>query len=491
MDFIDELDLREQANLRDEHAAAAYYTGRLAEALDGIERAIEMHRAHGDELARGRCTRVRSRLQWFAGDGEAALASACEAIAILETQGPSPELGTAYATLARLAMLRREVGESEEWGARALELADRFEDAPTRVQTLVTVASARLIVDPAAGGMLVAAHEAAVEAGEREEAVRALANLAYTLMTWGRAGEAVAASERAIAYADKHEVVHMAPYSILTNAWLLLRAGAWAAAERVALRYERTGVAIHRLLAETILTELAVRRGDGDADARLEALTETAERTGELQRLVPVVELTVEQAVLADETPARAALLEYVADESPPYTDDLLRIGAWASVAGLDVELVAPPTSPWAPMLRQDWRAAADAFGEIGWAYDRALMLSLVGDEQALLEAIAIAQSLGAEPLARRTAQQLRELGMRVPRGPRARTRANRAGLTGRQLEVLSLLNEGLTNAEIADRLVVSPRTAEHHVAAVLQKLGAPTRRDAVRRAAELGLAAA
>jgi DNA-binding NarL/FixJ family response regulator len=51
----------------------------------------------------------------------------------------------------------------------------------------------------------------------------------------------------------------------------------------------------------------------------------------------------------------------------------------------------------------------------------------------------------------------------------------------------LKLLAEGLTDAAIADRLVVSTRTVEHHVAAVLQKLGAPTRRDAVRRTAELG----
>jgi DNA-binding NarL/FixJ family response regulator len=69
-------------------------------------------------------------------------------------------------------------------------------------------------------------------------------------------------------------------------------------------------------------------------------------------------------------------------------------------------------------------------------------------------------------------------------------TRANPAGLTARQLEVLSLLTEGLTNAEIADRLVVSPRTAEHHVAAVLTKIGASTRREAARRASELGLEA-
>ena len=82
----------------------------------------------------------------------------------------------------------------------------------------------------------------------------------------------------------------------------------------------------------------------------------------------------------------------------------------------------------------------------------------------------------------------MRALGLRVPAGPREQTRANPAGLTARQLEVLALVAKGLTNAEIADRLVVSPRTAEHHVAAVLTKLGAETRRDAARRAAELEL---
>ena len=112
-------------------------------------------------------------------------------------------------------------------------------------------------------------------------------------------------------------------------------------------------------------------------------------------------------------------------------------------------------------------------------------MLSLLDDEESLVEAIEIARGLGAEPLTRRVAGRMRELGLSVPRGPRESTRANSAGLTARQLEVLSLLGEGLTNAEIADRLVVSPRTVEHHVAAVLTKLGA-TRREAARRAAEL-----
>jgi len=158
-----------------------------------------------------------------------------------------------------------------------------------------------------------------------------------------------------------------------------------------------------------------------------------------------------------------------------------------ARFAGNDVEL-APSEGPYGAMLRCDWAGAADAFGEVGWEYDRALMLSLLDDEASLVEAIEIARRLGAEPLTRRVTGRLRELGLRVPAGPREATRANPAGLTTRQLEVLALLGEGLTNAEIAERLVVSQRTAEHHVAAVLTKLGASSRREAAERALELHL---
>ena len=83
---------------------------------------------------------------------------------------------------------------------------------------------------------------------------------------------------------------------------------------------------------------------------------------------------------------------------------------------------------------------------------------------------------------------RLHALGIsRIPRGPVESTRANPAGLTGRQAEVLRLVSQGLTNAEIAERLVVSVRTVDAHVAAALDKLGARTRREAAARAAELG----
>lgn len=77
-----------------------------------------------------------------------------------------------------------------------------------------------------------------------------------------------------------------------------------------------------------------------------------------------------------------------------------------------------------------------------------------------------------------------------LPRGPRAATRENPAGLTPREVEVLRLLAEGLRNAQIAQRLVVSEKTVDHHVSAILRKLDVGTRGEAAARAARLGLIA-
>lgn len=115
------------------------------------------------------------------------------------------------------------------------------------------------------------------------------------------------------------------------------------------------------------------------------------------------------------------------------------------------------------------------------------LVLSVLDDDDAPCEALGLGRAEGAAPLEQRIARRMRELGIPVPRGPVASTRAHPAQLTDRQAEVLSLLGTGLTNAEIAARLHLSPRTVEHHVAAVLSKLGVSSRAAAVARSVELG----
>ena len=98
-------------------------------------------------------------------------------------------------------------------------------------------------------------------------------------------------------------------------------------------------------------------------------------------------------------------------------------------------------------------------------------------------------EDLGAHAAVRHVRQRLRELGItRVPRRRHADTRAHPAGLTRRQADVLALIADGLTNAEIADRLVLSVRTVDTHVAAILDRLGVRSRREAAAVARTLDL---
>ena len=78
--------------------------------------------------------------------------------------------------------------------------------------------------------------------------------------------------------------------------------------------------------------------------------------------------------------------------------------------------------------------------------------------------------------------RQLRAEGARgIPRGPRAATRYNPLGLTTRQIDILVLLAEDLSNKEIAARLRIAPKTVDHHICAVLAKLEASTRKQAAK----------
>jgi DNA-binding NarL/FixJ family response regulator len=76
-----------------------------------------------------------------------------------------------------------------------------------------------------------------------------------------------------------------------------------------------------------------------------------------------------------------------------------------------------------------------------------------------------------------------------LPRGPRAATKENPAGLTAREVEVLALVGEGLRNAAIAERLFLSEKTVGHHVSAILRKLDVRTRGEASAEAHRLGIA--
>jgi DNA-binding CsgD family transcriptional regulator len=162
----------------------------------------------------------------------------------------------------------------------------------------------------------------------------------------------------------------------------------------------------------------------------------------------------------------------------------------WRRLAGVDDQLAhGAAAEPYALSIAGEWSAAAELWRELGCPYEAALALADADDEVALRGAHHELAALGARPAAAIVARRLRERGARgVPRGPRPRTRENPAGLTPRELEVLVLLSEGLRNAQIAQRLVVSEKTVDHHVSAVLRKLDVRTRGEAGAEALRLRL---
>ncbi len=143
----------------------------------------------------------------------------------------------------------------------------------------------------------------------------------------------------------------------------------------------------------------------------------------------------------------------------------------------------------WAAELGGDVAAAVAGWDAVGAPYEVALALAFSQSTADKVEAVRRLDALGALPVVARMRRSLREAGVRsLPGVARSSTREHPVGLTSREQEVLELLGQGLTNEEIAGSLVISVKTAGHHVSAALAKLGVPSRREAVAQASRLGL---
>jgi DNA-binding CsgD family transcriptional regulator len=159
----------------------------------------------------------------------------------------------------------------------------------------------------------------------------------------------------------------------------------------------------------------------------------------------------------------------------------------WLWMLGeLDGVLEGVP-EPYAQSFQGEYAQSAALWEARGMPYEQALTLSR-GDREARFEALELLDSLGADAVTAKLRRDLRDEGVKVPRGKGRATRGHAVGLTARQAEVLQLLSDGMSNTEIADRLFVSPRTVENHVSAILAKLDSSTRDEAVAVARGSGL---
>jgi DNA-binding CsgD family transcriptional regulator/tetratricopeptide (TPR) repeat protein len=468
-------------------AVEAYMCGRHDRALDARRELLVRHEAAGDPLRAGDDLRWLARLEWWAGDGSAAAEAADRAIALLEAFPDSRELGMALSARSQLAMLSERHDEAIELGTRAERLARRIGDRETVAHALTNVGTTLLNENRDGRGraFLEEAFAIAIEAGYDEHAARALVNIASSVLTRRPDDPSVAEDiERALRFARERELDGYVQYLLGMRANLLRLSGRWDAAEtdaRASLGLgEHIGVSLCPALVA--LGRLQARRGDPEAGATLAEAWRRAVSTKELQRLGPTAAARAEHAWLDGDLDAVAVIARPAYDMAAELGDAWTRaeLGHWLHRAGAAV--LAAPGDPdgYALAIGGDWRGAAAAWEARGFPYEAADALSDADDPDVRLEALARFDAIGALRSAANLRRRLRAAGVkRIPRGPRAASRAGPGGLTPRETEVLELIVRGATNAEIARELVIAPKTVDHHVSAVLGKLGVGSRREA------------
>jgi DNA-binding CsgD family transcriptional regulator/tetratricopeptide (TPR) repeat protein len=484
---------RERAEAFEGLSTEAYTEGQAEPALRARRSAIALRRELDDPRGVGANLRWLSRLCWWHGRRGEAEEAAAAAVAALEPGGPSRELAMAYSNRSQLLMLAQHNQEAIEAGERAMELARRLGDVETLVHAQTNVGTARMAEDPEGGrGLLVEAGRLALDGDLDEHACRAFHNVASVDYDHRRFALAEGEVARALAVARQVEQSWFEADTIVLGALLDVSVGRWEQAVRAIEALVEVGrlPGVSEAPALRALATVELRRGGSQAHRLVEQAWELAAPTGELQWVRPAACLRAEAAwILGDPggiDEATAAVYADALDHGHQW--DVGELAVWRWRAGVLHEAPSRCAAPYALSIAGAAEAAARAWQEIGEPHERALALCDADDVRLVLAGLELLDALGAAAPARVVRRKLQALGVRsVPRGPRPATREHPAHLSARQAEVLALIAEGLPNGEIAKTLFLTSKTVEHHVTAILRKLRASSRGEAVEVARALG----
>jgi DNA-binding CsgD family transcriptional regulator len=370
------------------------------------------------------------------------------------------------------------------WSTRALQLARDLGDRDVQTHALNNLGTALWRSgEPIEGqARLTQSLDLALADDAHEHAARAYTNLGSVTVMHRSYPDADRQLKAGIAYTADRDLDTWRWYM---SAWLA-RSHAeqvrYAAAQQQAAAVLRQPhlSPISRVSALAVTGAIAARQGN--STAALDDALPIALQIGETQRLAPVAAARAEAAWIA----GLGARVVSEADRAWPVTAahpqpwDLGELCWWLHLAGAQRPAPVPLAAPFALMLAGEHRAAAREWQDRGCPLWSAYALALSPDLRDAQECLDIVGRLGAAAVHQAVLRERRARSLPLPRGPRAASRANPAGLTGRELEVLGLLADGLAYADIAERLVLSQKTVAHHVSAVLRKLGEPTRPLAV-----------
>ncbi len=487
----------ERADVLQRQAEAGEQCGAFEQANAAIDEAIAAHKRAGDIPGLGNALRISARIRWLCGLSDVAEAQSAEALDVLHDHRETWQYAMALSSQAQLDMLAERNHLAVEGARRSMSLAERLGRSDIYLHAWTNLATARASLDVARGvPEFLAAIAETRRRGELDLLPRLYANLTY-MMSYDRHYQNLFTYlEEGIAAAVARDNAPLEAYTRGVRALALLDLGRLpeALTEAEGVVYGPYPRGTGRFNAQVALARIRIRTGvpeDGVLD-EARALP-TARR--DIMRCAPLAVVDAEALWLGLARPGAVEQLRAVLDMCSRVQGqgwNLAETALWLKILGeplsLSHEIASRLRSPHREHIAGAWREAAQGWGDLGCRYEQALALS-AGDEAAQREALALFDRLGTVPAAARVRRQLRASGVRaVPRGPIAKTRAGPAGLTARQAEVFTLLIKGFSNGQIARRLSITRKTTEHHVSAIIARLGVASRGEAaaLARAKEL-----
>jgi ATP/maltotriose-dependent transcriptional regulator MalT len=483
--YADELPLLEQLELNEAYALSVQGDPARTATIAAYRRAAELARQanlpqrEGFELVR------LAGVLGTVGQKAEADQRLDEALAILEPLAPNRGLIDGYRLLAMKYLAQGNAATAVEYAEKSYQMALATEQIHVIAGAYQIMGLCWLPLDHRQGcDHLEKCLALALDNKQYWTAAALYPNLIMTYIDVYKLDRAEQLLSTALPYTVEHDMDAATEIVQAWQAMLHLYQGQWpecqATAETLLQRpHLQPGI---RNAALAALGRLQARQGNAEkAKALLDEALEQTEKIGNRQRMGVYFCASAEAAWLAGDY---QRLRRYISDfydiavqnKQPGFAAEL---AYWRRHVDDTVETFDWMVRPFVMEMHDDWRGAAAVWEALGCPYEQGRALA-AGDSDAQKTALTIFERLGARPLAEHTRQKLRRAGIRtIPRGPRPTTKQNPFGLTNRQVEILALLTEQLTNAEIAARLHISPKTVDHHVSAILARLAVSSREAA------------
>lgn len=472
-----------------------YLTNQIKEAIIYQGKALNLWKEKDNVEKTGNCMRFLSRLWWFEGNRKQAESFGSQAIEVLDKQPSSKAKGMAYSNMSLLKMLSDQSGECIFWGEKAIALAKELDDEETLAHALNSMGTTLMLNQSSMAkgiALLQQSLEIALKNSYHEHVARAYSALGSNGVTIKDYVFAKKNLDKAIKYCEEKDLDSMKLYILSWKARLNLETGNWKEAYSIAsnlLKYENLSPPT-KIGALTVVATIKIRRGDTDAlPLLLEAKTRAFETT-ELYRIIPAFLALLEYEWITGESYIEAEVLSRTINMMVQLEKFSKKSRFYFWLRKARKEYLVPKESYEGYEISSVTMALEEVgfWEKIGSPYEQALAL-FEGSDDDKRKALSIVHELGADAVYEKMKMEMRVSGIKgIPRGMRETTRTNPAQLTGREMDVLQLLKEGMQNKEIASRLFISAKTVDHHISSILFKLDVNSRGKAVQQDQRLKL---